>query len=48
MGNQVSDGNTESMNSNIRMIRIELQGLRNKEQFGQGMQLNYAKPVMRY
>ena len=47
MKNRVSNGNAESLNSKIRLLRIKSRGFRNKERFKLGVMFHYGKLDMR-
>ena len=42
MKSRVSNGNAESRNSKIRLLRIKSRGFRNKERFKQGVRLDIS------
>lgn len=48
MKNRVSNGNAESLNSKIRLLRVKSRGFRNKERFKLGVLYHYGKLNMRY
>lgn len=48
MKNRVSNGNAESLNSKIRLLRVKSRGFRNKELFKLGVLYHYGKLNMRY
>ncbi|HDL6964659.1 TPA: transposase, partial [Yersinia enterocolitica] len=48
MKNRVSNGNAESLNSKIRLLRIKSRGFRNKERFKLGVMFHYGKLNMAF
>ena len=48
MKNRVSNGNAESLNSKIRLLRIKSRGFRNKERFKLGVMFHYGKLNMNF
>ncbi|WP_142910696.1 transposase, partial [Klebsiella pneumoniae] len=46
--NRVSNGNAESLNSKIRLLRIKSRGFRNKERFKLGVLFHYGKLNMAF
>lgn len=48
MKNRVSNGNAESLNSKIRLLRIKSRGFRNKERFKLGVLFHYGKLNMAF
>lgn len=48
MKNRVSNGNAESLNSKIRLLRIKSRGFRNKERFKLGVMFHYGRLNMSY
>lgn len=48
MKHRVSNGNAESLNSKIRLLRIKARGFRNKERFKLGVMFHYGKLNMAF
>jgi transposase len=48
MKNRVSNGNAESLNSKIRLLRSKSRGFRNKERFKLGVMFHYGKLNMAF
>ena len=48
MKNRVLNGNAESLNSKIRLLRIKSRGFRNKERFKLGVMFHYGKLNMAF